>query len=373
MTTGKRLIGTLRKRIETGVYARGGPLPSSRYLATELNADRGTITRAMEVLRKQGLVKKVSPRLMVVNEEIGRSAGDQLVGQTVAMVAVGSRFVTSHHQPGWVEFIGLGALPAIEQAGMHTLSFHPAKLRDSGIDPLIRARPYGVIFSDLLSETGEEAMLGQLSKAGIPFVVYGNRPSLAAYDRVSSDQEVGSYLLTQLLIKQGRRRIACCWYGWGQSPWLVERYEGYRRAMTQAGLEPLPVIEVPAPGVVADAAAFDHATRTLTGYMAPHLLAPSSVDALMLNSDGDVPYAAAACRPLRLTPNLEVALVGYDHYWADSPERQYEDTPPLATIDKCNTRMGEALVQLLCDRIEQRLDEQPTHRIIKPQLVVPVA
>lgn len=371
LSTGKQLIGTLRHRIETGVYNRGAPLPSGRQLAQEFQADRATVQRALAVLRQQGVVHQISPRVNVVSEHAAASPSRRLVDQVVAIVAInGRRMLHSHRQPGWVEYIGLGALPAIEDAGMHALSFHPATVRDEGIASLIQARPYGVIFSDLLTETGEEQMLAQLDKAGIPYVVYGDTPSLAACDRVSSDHEQGCYLLTNWLLERGRRRILCFWQDGLTAPWLQQRYRGYERAMREAGLTPLPVADHPALHDGArSAAAFSHAAKTVAGHLAEHLLGDEPVDALLLTGDGDVPYAAAACRLLRKEPNKDVLLAGYDHYWADVPERNYEATPPVATVDKQNMHMGEQLVALLRARVAGELPEAPQLRLVTPKLI----
>jgi DNA-binding LacI/PurR family transcriptional regulator len=371
MTTGKRLIGTLRQRIETGVYNRGAPLPSGRQLAQEFQADRATVQRALAALRQQGVVRQVSPRVNVVSEQAAASPSRRLVGQTVALVAIsGRRMLASHRQPGWVEYIGLGALPAIEDAGMHALSFHPATLRDEGLSSLIQARPYGVIFSDLLTETGEEQMLAQLDEAGIPYVVYGDIPGLSGCDRVSSDHEHGCYLLTRELIARGRKRILCFWQDGLSAPWLSLRYRGYERAMHEAGLDPLPIADHPAVADGArDQASFERASKTIAGHLAEHLLGDEPADALLLTSDGNVPYAATACRLLRKTPNKDVMLAGYDHYWADVPERAYDHTPPVLTIDKQNMRMGEGLVTLLRQRVAGELPEQPQVRLVTPQLI----
>ena len=72
----------------------------------------------------------------------------------------------------------------------------------------------------------------------------------------------------------------------------------------------------------------------------------------------------------RKTPNHDVLLAGYDHYWADVPERQYEATPPVATIDKLNARMGEQLVALLRQRVAGELPDAPQCRLVPPQLIV---
>ena len=369
MTTGKRLIRMLRQRIETGVYNPGQPLPSGRQLAVEFKADRGTVQRALEVLRQQGMVRQVSPRVTVVSDST--TSTHTLVGQAVAVVALSGRVrPASHRQPGWVEQISLGAFPAIEEAGMHALSFHPARLRDGGLTALIQARPFGVIISDLLDEPFDDALPRRLQQAGIPLVLYGDSPALAMFDRVASDHEQGCYLLTRHLIDRGRRRIACFWRGHGRAPWFQARRRGYERAMAEAGLEPLPIVHhMDAPAPVASKAEFDAAARLALGYLAEHLVGDRPVDALLCSSDGDVPTAAAACRLLHREPGKDIELVGYDHYFHDVPERRFDPVLPPATVDKGNPRLGRELVRLLSDRIAGRLPAAPQCRLVSPQLI----
>lgn len=363
------MLSVLQDRIAGGVYSDGQPLPSGRQLAEELQVDRGTVMRVMESLRREGRIRQVSPRIHVATPSAAGNSSLSLVGQSVALVSLGTRYHPGHRQPGWVEFISLGALPAIEDAGMHALSFHPARLREQGVEQLIDAKPYGVIFTDLLTETGEDEMLRQLHDAGVPFVVYGDGETLADYDRVSSDHERGGYELTRWLIGRGRKHILCFWQEPTDTPWLADRYRGYERAMKEAGLAPMPIATHPGIEAPRDRAAFDRAIRLTTGYLAEHLVGPEPIDALMLTSDGETPYAAAACRLLQREPNRDVELVGYDHYWADAPERKYEDTPPLATIDKRNMVMGQTLVELLSDRVAGNLPAQPQRRVVKPVLI----
>ena len=51
------------------------------------------------------------------------------------------------------------------------------------------------------------------------------------------------------------------------------------------------------------------------------------------------------------SPNVDVALVGYDAYGEHIQERRLEDVGPLATIDNSNALAGEALVRSIVDQI----------------------
>ena len=89
----------------------------------------------------------------------------------------------------------------------------------------------------------------------------------------------------------------------------------------------------------------------------------------MCVSDGSVTVTAAACKLFGRKPHEDVAIVGYDHYWADVPERAWEAARPLATVDKQNFQIGLAMAQLLQDRIDGTLPPGPQRRMMAPKLV----
>lgn len=58
----RQLAGILREQIESGKITPGDPLPSETTLQQEYGIARGTIRRAIELLRDQGLVVTVQGR-----------------------------------------------------------------------------------------------------------------------------------------------------------------------------------------------------------------------------------------------------------------------------------------------------------------------
>ena len=58
----QQLADLLRERIASGEYASRAPLPSARSLSQEHGIAVGTVMRAFEVLRREGLVRTVAGR-----------------------------------------------------------------------------------------------------------------------------------------------------------------------------------------------------------------------------------------------------------------------------------------------------------------------
>jgi len=237
-----------------------------------------------------------------------------------------------------------------------------------------RSRGVIALHPVLETEAGRRG-LDVLRQGGVCVVGYGHSSDFADYDTVASDHAAGSYALTKWLIEHGRRRILryCPQGRWSPDAipgWLMQRELGYEQAMTEAGLTPLPPLSIPnTRSASGDSAARELAAHTAAGYLAPHLLRADPIDAIMGLSDGHIPELAAACRILGKQPNKDVALVGYDNYWADMVDMKQGDIAPLATMDKLNVQIGQELIRLLLGRCARELPPASQHRLVPPKLV----
>jgi DNA-binding LacI/PurR family transcriptional regulator len=83
----------------------------------------------------------------------------------------------------------------------------------------------------------EARIYQELLARKIPTVVLGHTVSFCShFVNVESDDVSGSYLATQHLLNLGHKRIAF-FSGPPATPWTQERFEGYRRALREAGLD----------------------------------------------------------------------------------------------------------------------------------------
>lgn len=372
-----RVMKHLRSWIDRGTLSGGEPLPSERALAEKLDVARGTVRSALEELVRQGVISDGNGRRRVVQKmSNGRSTATGLMARTLGVVTGREHVITDRlTAPGFELFIERGAFDAVFDAGLHGIKLYPDALRGDGVDHLIESRPMGVVFGRFPGdpEVGQ-AMVQAVADAGIPVVLYGDTPFNDGFDRVMSDHEHGTYELTRWLIGQGRRRIVRVWTDQRRHDrWLQARDRGYRRACDEAGVEPVEPIWLPA-GVehsLGQRDRFEQNVRWIGGYLIEHVVRGDAADALMMISDSDVYPAAAACRLFGRTPNQDVLIVGYDNYWPNLTDRQFEPITPAATVDKLNLTLGQELVKLLIERVEGKLPEGPQARVIEPQLIVP--
>ncbi len=88
----------------------------------------------------------------------------------------------------------------------------------------------------------------------------------------------------------------------------------------------------------------------------------------MVSTDCDALLALAACRILGRT---DIRVTGYDNYWEELHERQWEPAIPFATIDKNNHRLGQEMAALLFQRLAGRqLSPGPHCQFLKQRLVL---
>ncbi len=181
--------------------------------------------------------------------------------------------------------------------------------------------------------------LEQLVEQGTHFVRWGAARVGQVGTTVGSDNEQGGYLAGRHLIERGRRQIAFLGTIGDGAPEFRERWNGFSRAMNEAG-------QVADPALRVDAEPTEEAGRAATQAL---LDRGAAFDAIFATSD----FAAiGALRALheagRRVPD-DVAIVGFDDVAA---ARLSE--PALTTVAQNPRRAGEALIEALIARIEER-------------------
>lgn len=194
--------------------------------------------------------------------------------------------------------------------------------------------------------------LQRLIERGTRFVRWG-----AAGDRqvgltVSSDNEQGGFDATTHLIEQGRRKIAFVGTAEPAYPEFLERWRGYCRALTAAGLEPDDRLRAGAE------------PSEVTGRNAVAELARRGVeyDAIFAACDVAAIGAIHALQEIGRAVPDDVAVVGFD----DIPAATLA-SPPLTTVTQDPRQAGEALVESILDAVEKGSAES---RVLPVRLTV---
>lgn len=375
-----RVCQIMREWMDDGRLADGQPIPSERELCQRLGVGRSAVRSALAMLVRDGVIVEDSrdSRVRVVKlpqqDLLGKSqAVSQVLNSAVVVLTPHPEPSDRHSQPGWVEQIVQGAIRELRTRGYDVLAMHPDRLEDTGLSRLLAAPPLGVLLPEAIEvKTNLQPALQKLQAAGVPIVVYGGAPSLVGFDRVSSDHEAGAYKLTCWMINHGRPRVLMSWpSNASEHYWYPARRAGYERAMIEAGLVPAPTLIVPVvpQDITVTSESFEFESRRQVGFFMEVALPHVQFDALLCHTDGAVPYAAEALRMCGCEPGVDVLIAGYDNYALETEELQFTAHLPCITMDKLNWEMGQAMVELLMDRISGKLSVDPVSRIVTPRLV----
>ena len=368
-------LQTLKTWIDQGQLSAGDALPSERALADRLSVGRRQVRWAVQQLDEAGLIEQVGPRTRLVVGKLD-SSDEKSVGvlNGAVVLLAGERLPDPEREKrlvaGWPFHVIFSAMAAVRDSQRHLLKLNSILIPRAELKELMDVGVAGVVVPEFNDKDGSRArMLDAMADTGMPCVIESDAPDDNRFHQVLADHEQGAYELTQLLLSKGRRRIL---HLDASKPrwWCQARVRGYRRAMAEAGLEPLEPLQVPNwPMDTAEATnrspeMFDALARYNLGFLADKLIGQQAIDAVMCLSDESVPYVAAAIRLAGLDPASGVVLTGYDNFYSQAWGFKHEPTLPVATVDRNNPAIGRAMVETLLEG-----HASPIRRLVAPKLV----
>ncbi len=366
---GRGLGRTLAKLIREGKLAEGDALPSERQLALELQVSRASVRKALIALEDEGLVEGGHGRVRRVRRPVGSAS---LMASTILIVGLDSLpHKRLPYETGWDTYAQFAATARLQSMGYHCLAINPQTASAQQLAQMRNDGPAGVLVAYHRPSEQTQSTLDQLQSMGLMGVTYGSSDHDGAWDVVYHDHAAGAEALTQWLIGKGCRRIQPFWRFPDHRNWVTQREQGYCQAMQAAGLTPLVPVRTADLRVSGREEQFDDAVRLQMGFLHEALLGDEPVDALMCANDLHAAEAAEVVRRLGKTPGEDVLITGYDNTWQRDNRNPDRIDPPAATIDKANARVGEALVDLLLQRIKGDLPAQPQRRSTAHQLITP--
>ena len=366
------IVRTLRAWIKDGVFEDGVPIPSERELCLRLDANQRTLQKAIKILEDEKLIVRKGLRTRMISSKVRPVKSDILSDTilTLSSISYPDNFDLNESLGlGWSDAIMKGVLNEVQRRGLHSLILNPKSFL-SDIGKYLNHKPCGLFWVDWNIDP-DGTMLEELTGSGIPVVAYGDHEKFRNIDRVSSEHEQGSYELAGALIKSGRRKIMMILGRGDLRYWVKGRISGYEKAMREAGLAPMPPLVESSVGTdMSDL----HEKVTITsryhaGCLTEYFSAHGRPDAIMTLSDGCVYSVAIACRILGIEPGRDIEIVGYDNYWQECPDSEFDPYVPPMTVDKRNLEMGREMVKLLFQRRNSELSPEPQLRLIKPELV----
>ncbi len=247
-----------------------------------------------------------------------------------------------------------GLSEALDETGFDLIVFStpsPHQVREHIERALQRGRSAGLL---LFSTALTQDIVERLRQAGQPVVLVDTFHE--SFDSISVDNRRGGYLATRHFVEQGYTRIGMIAAHPASLP-AQGRYQGYRRALVEGGLD------VDDRWVVWSQEERHHGYLEEEGYRAMrHLLErPERPQALFISSDIQALGALQALREERIRIPEEMAIIGFD----DIKISRYVE---LSTMRQPMREMGKKAVEKLFHRIA--FPKHPvTHTIYAPELV----
>src|SRR5438876_7755779 len=186
-------------------------------------------------------------------------------------------------------------------------------------------RVEGIFLSPAYRIASEARIYRELQARRTPTVLLGHvAPFCSQFVNVETDDLLGSYSATQYLLKLGHKRIAF-FAGPQLTPWNQERFEGYRRALREAGTD------------VDDKLVFQAGRTIEDGAKAALQLINESSDATAIQSVNDL--VAVGCAETLLRQGLripqDISLTGFGNVLLSEHFRV-----PLTTLRQPKFRLG---------------------------------
>jgi LacI family transcriptional regulator len=312
--------------------------PTSADVATEAGVSRTTVSFVLNGRTDMKIPTETRERVLSAAERLGyhpHAPARQLAGGRSHIIAFVLRQTPEQIAGDAILTETLRGLAAAARSVGFRILVEPLAVDgpDSTYTSLLRAQ-----HADGLVVSGprvDDPSLAALIAEDFPIVIQGALPGVAVAS-VDVDNVAGARGAVEHLLALGHRRIACITNAPVVYTAAQERLDGYRLAMTAAGL--------PTPDELVTVAAFD----APSGHAAMVELLGRGVEfsAAFVASDVVALGAIGALREAGLKVPTDVSIVGFD----DIPLAGYFD-PPLTTVRLPAFELGQAAGRALLERI----------------------
>jgi LacI family transcriptional regulator len=207
-------------------------MPTIRDVAKRAGVATSTVSR---VLNNSGYVSAATrARVEAAIDELGYVPNRVARSLRLKRTNTLAMLVADISNPFWTTVVR-GAEDAANEAGFTVVLCNTDESKakqDAYLDVLLQRRVDGILFAPVCSVPEP---VERVQRQKVPIVVLDRRVPGAQVDVVRGDSEGGAYKLVRYLLELGHARIAAL-SGPKSVSTSVERIEGYRRALREAGL-----------------------------------------------------------------------------------------------------------------------------------------
>ncbi|MEU8505989.1 LacI family DNA-binding transcriptional regulator [Streptomyces brevispora] len=333
----------------TAARVRSGGRPTLEEVAARAGVGRGTASRVINgsprvsAHTREAVEAAVAELGYVPNRAARALAGNRTDAIALVVPEPESRFFAEPYFSDIVRGVG-AALADTDMQLLLTLVGSDRERRRLA-QYLTAHRVDGVL---LVSVHADDPLPDLLEQLGMPAVMNGRRSATEPLPSVDSDNFEGARGAVEHLVSRGRRSIATI-TGRLDVYASQRRLDGYRKAVSEAGLEPDERLIAPA----------DFSEEGGVRAMRELLARRPDVDAVFAASDLMAAGARQVLREAGRRIPDDVALIGFD----DSAVARHMD-PALTSVRQPIEEMGRAMTRVLLDLIAGENAE-------RPQIVLP--
>lgn len=325
---------------------------TQKEIAQRAGVSTATVSRALN--DQPGVDPDVRARILSIAAELGYTRNATAASLATSVTQTVAFVVRARHagvDDPFYPLIMAGAEAYLSEHGYHVLL--------SSVDGHVAAGPYDIPAVsqgrvDGLIVAGPDIssafIIGMLT-AGVPMVLIDNCLNQTAVNCVLNDDQGGAYAAARHMIEHGHKDIV---FLSGPREWVSsrERAGGYRRAMEEAGLQPL-VLYGPETTIDSGMVLMPQALESWPGLTA----------VCTVNDAVAIGAIRAAAQLGRRSPH-DLAVVGFDDTsWAAIHE------PPLSTVRVFKRRIGELAAQRFLDCVRHP-GAAPVKALVSTKLVL---
>lgn len=353
----RQVASAIEEIIQVQQVGQGEAIPPERLLATQLGVSRTTVRAAIALLVERNQLYRIPGSGTYVGELARCVTRDNHTPTASRLIALSLLELAN---PWFVE-LTRGLQQALRKQDCDCLlniAHYDLEEEQKFLDRLCRQRlVQGLLVIPLREKYQSLQIYADLRAAGIPFVFVSHHLPGVAADYVVVDSYAGAHAAVSYLIQLGHRHIG---YVSCNIPipglTMQNREQGYRQALQQHGLAPLPIAQFAS--LKQDMAAGYRAMDELLA------LTPRPTAVLAFN-DAMALGAFRKAREVGLRIPEDLSIIGIDN-----TEMAATWEVPLTSVDPSPDVLGRLAVNVLLHRIEHPTEARYQKIALHPNLVV---
>jgi LacI family transcriptional regulator len=326
---------------------------SIQDIARRAGVSHSTVSRALRdnplispQVREE--IKRIAQEMNYVPNAIAQSLQNQRTN-TIGVV------VTSIADPFFADVVE-GIEQVARSAGLSVMlsaSHRDFEQEIAAIDNFHRRRVDGILVADSRISKQHSKQLRQIA---VPTVLINSQTQEQSemFHSVEIDDRLGARLAVEHLVSLGHTSIGYLGVG-DRSRSNQQRLQGYRMALTEAGLPPI------TDWVAISDEDYARTSDVATGQKMLSKLVTAGVTGIFCYNDMVAIGALLACHELGISVPGDLSLVGFDGIALSGYV-----TPPLTTVSQPMLEIGCSAMQMLLDLLEEKTVE---NRVLSPFLV----